>query len=97
MGERDREHQQEAEIIVGGGLNNDRDKHKARERLRACVWGEALDLGLSVIGFGLLPRCRGDSPDSHTHTHTHKHRHRDTHQAVCGVSVLMCVCAREEE
>lgn len=69
------------------GLKQRQRQTESVERLRACLLGEVVDLGLSVIGFGPLPRSRGDSPVSHMHAH----------HAVCGVSVYMCVCVVERE
>ena len=86
MGERDREHQLEAEIIEGG-LNNDGDKRKAREKERDgehVSGGEEVDWAFLWLG---LDCYRGAEVTHQTPTDTCT----DTHQAVCGVSVLMCV------
>ena len=54
-------------------------KHDAARTESMSPGGGGVDLGLSMIGFGALPRSQSDSPVSSTHT--------DTHQAVCGLSV----------
>lgn len=58
MGERYRESEREAEIERGAKTmtkpNRRRQEGGVERDMRVCLWGEEVELGLSVIGFRLL-------------------------------------------